>query len=106
MTSNQVRRESGGDRFIRANARKANSMARDIDYAAIAVKASIVDKYGRKAELQNLDVTADERVIVLRDGERMAAGTRDDLLAAIRAAESYDQLWENASIRNNPNRPK
>ena len=69
-------------------------MARDIDYAATAVKKAIVEKFGRKNELQNLAVTADEKTISIRDGRRIAEGTRDDLLAAVRAADSYARLWE------------
>ncbi len=69
-------------------------MSRDIDYAATAVKTAIVEKFGRKIELQNLDVTANEKTISIRDGRRVAEGTRDDLLAAIRAADSYARLWE------------
>jgi len=69
-------------------------MARDIDYAATAVKAAIVEKFGRKSELQDLDVTANERTISIQHGGRAAEGTRDDLLAAVRAAGSYESLWE------------
>ena len=75
------------------------SMARDIDYAAIAVKKAIVEKFGRKAELQDLDVAANDKTITIRDGARTAEGTRDDLLAAIRAADSYDALWETVPKR-------
>jgi hypothetical protein len=69
-------------------------MARDIDYAAIAVKTAIVEKFGRKSELGDLDVSANERTISIQHAGRTAEGTRDDLLAAIRAAESYENLWE------------
>lgn len=69
-------------------------MARDIDYAATAVKAAIVEKFGRKSELQDLDVTAGERTISIQHDGRTAEGTRDDLLAAVRAADSYESLWE------------
>jgi hypothetical protein len=73
-------------------------MPRDIDYAAIAVQKAIDEKFGRSADLQHLTVTAGEKTIAVRDPERSAkrgaAGTRDDLLAAIRAAESYENLWE------------
>jgi hypothetical protein len=69
-------------------------MARDIDYAATAVKAAIVEKFGRKSELQDLVVTAGERTILVQHDGRTAEGTRDDLLAAIRAADSYESLWE------------
>ncbi len=69
-------------------------MARDIDYAAIAVTNAITEKFGRANDLKDLQVTANDRTITLRDGQRTAEGTRDDLLAAIRAAETYDQVWE------------
>jgi hypothetical protein len=69
-------------------------MARDIDYAAIAVKTAIVEKFGRNSELQNLEVTANERTITVRDAALVAEGTRDDLLAAVRAADSYTGLWD------------
>jgi hypothetical protein len=69
-------------------------MARDIDYAAIAVRTALVDKFGRTSDLQNLEVTAKERTISVRDGTHRADGTRDDLLAAVRAAETYATLWE------------
>jgi hypothetical protein len=74
--------------------RKTPVMARDIDYAAIAVNNAIADKFGRKCDLKDLEVTANERTITLRDGKHSGEGTRDSLLAAIRAAESYDSLWE------------
>ncbi len=69
-------------------------MARDIDYAAIAVKTAIVEKFGRKADLENLTVTAGEKTIAIRDGVQVAEGTRDALLAALRAADTYATLWE------------
>ena len=72
-------------------------MARDIDYAATAVQRAIVEKFGGKSDLQNLTVTANERTISLQDGQRTAEGTRDDLLATIRKADSYTRLWELAS---------
>jgi hypothetical protein len=74
-------------------------MARDIDYAAIAVNTAIVEKFGRKSDLQNLEVVANERTISIRDGGRLGEGSRDDLLAAIRAADSYESLWEALLIR-------
>jgi len=67
---------------------------RDIDYAANAVKAAIVEKFGRASELQDLVVIANEKTISLQHGENAAEGTRDDLLAAVRAADSYPRLWE------------
>lgn len=59
-------------------------MARDTDYAAIAVKTAIADKFGRKADLEGLQLTAHERTISLHHGDRSAEGTRDKLLAAVR----------------------
>jgi hypothetical protein len=68
-------------------------MARDIDYAAIACKTAIVEKFGRAADLQALDLVANERTISIFDGDREAEGTRDDILAAVRAADTYENLW-------------
>ncbi len=71
-----------------------NSMARDIDYAAIAVKNAILEKFGRKCDLQDLDVSAGDRTIVVRHADKTADGTRDYLLAAVRAAGTYEEMWE------------
>ncbi len=60
-------------------------MARDIDYAAIAVNKAIVEKFGRKTDLKNLSVAANDRTISVHDEERTAEGTRDELLAAVRS---------------------
>ena len=75
-------------------------MARDIDYAAIAVTNAIVEKFGRASDLKDLKVTASERTISVCDGDQVGEGTRDYLLAAVRAAESYAQLW--ASLTQAP----
>lgn len=69
-------------------------MARDIDYAAAAVKRSIEGKFGRQAELAELDVTAGEKTIIVSHGEHRGEGTRDNLLADVREATSYEHLWE------------
>jgi hypothetical protein len=69
-------------------------MARDIDYAAIAVKNAIAEKFGRTNELQDLDVAAGERTIVMRHADLAAEGSRDDILAAVRGAATYDAFWE------------
>lgn len=66
---------------------------RDIDYAAVAVKNAIVDKFGRKNELQDLTVVAQDKTIIVRDGAKVGEGTRDNLLAALRKSETYDELW-------------
>jgi hypothetical protein len=63
-------------------------MARHINYAAIAVQTAIVEKFGRRHDLQSPNVTAIETTISVRDGPHTAEGTRDDLLAAVRAASS------------------
>jgi hypothetical protein len=79
-------------------------MARDIDYAATAVHTAIVDKFGRHSDLQNVEVTAHERTISIHDGAHAAEGTRDDLLAAVRAADSYAKLWEILATRGKTRR--
>lgn len=68
-------------------------MERDIDYAAVAVKNAILEKFGRQADLEGLAVTAGDRTIELRHGDRAVADTRDELLATIRRAASYEELW-------------
>ncbi len=68
-------------------------MSRDIDFAAVAVKKAIVEKFERKHELGGLIVTAGDRTIVVRDGEHVAEGSRDALLAGLRKAQSYDEVW-------------
>jgi hypothetical protein len=68
-------------------------MLRDIDYAATAVKTSLVEKYGRECSLDDLKVTANERTISVVEGQRTAEGTRDSLMTCIRKAGSYDQFW-------------
>lgn len=68
-------------------------LARDIDYAAVAVKKSLQEKFGRHNDLSSLEVAAGERTILVRDGSLQAEGTRDDLLAGIRAAENYSDVW-------------
>ena len=67
--------------------------ARDIDYAAAAVKKAIVEKFSA-VELQDLQVVAGERTISVAFEGRTAEGTRDSLLAAVRKATSYADLWE------------
>lgn len=68
-------------------------MSRDIDYAAVAVKTAIVEKFGKLNVLDALDVRANEKTISVQDGKRKIAGTRDDLLAALRRAANYDELF-------------
>jgi hypothetical protein len=68
-------------------------MLRDIDYAATAVERSIVEKFGGRNDLTGLRVEAHERTISVVDGQRKGEGTRDDLLAAVRKASDYDELW-------------
>ncbi|MFO0900690.1 MAG: hypothetical protein U0836_24945 [Pirellulales bacterium] len=68
-------------------------MDRDIDYAAVAVRNAIVEKFGRQVDLDDLQVIAGERTIELRHGDLTAAGTRDALLAILRKASEYQNLW-------------
>ena len=76
-------------------------MLRDIDYAAAAVQRAILEKFGRKNELQELQVTAGERSIAIQHGRRTAEGTRDDLLSFVRKADNYDDLWQLLAQREN-----
>ncbi|HLA84279.1 MAG TPA: hypothetical protein VJL29_05765 [Thermoguttaceae bacterium] len=66
---------------------------RDIDYAAAAVQKAIVQKFN-DGSLESLQVMAGERTIYVEDGGRNAEGTRDDLLAAVRKATDYADLWK------------
>ncbi len=68
-------------------------MARDIDYAATAVNKAIVEKFGRRHALDDLRVVANEKTISIHHAGRMAEGTRDELLAKLRKAETYDDFW-------------
>ncbi|MGD9724428.1 MAG: hypothetical protein AB7O59_24245 [Pirellulales bacterium] len=81
-------------------------MARDIDYAAIAVNNAIVEKFGRANELTDLEVVANDQTISVRHAGQVAEGTRDNLLAAVRAADTYAQLWIELAPQRNPSRPK
>jgi hypothetical protein len=78
---------------------KRRLMARDIDYAAIAVNKALVEKFGGKTDLAGLEVVAHDRTIEVSDGGRTGHGTRDDLLATIRAAESYGNFWDILTVR-------
>jgi hypothetical protein len=66
---------------------------RDIDYAAVAVKKAIVEKFRDVDVEESLQVMAGQRTIFIEDNGRTAEGTRDDLLAAVRKATSYADLW-------------
>jgi hypothetical protein len=66
---------------------------RDIDYAANAVRKAVEEKFGFKVSLKDLQVAAHERTISVIDGPHEIEGTRDDLLAAIRKADSYADVW-------------
>lgn len=66
---------------------------RDIDYAAVAVKKAIVEKF-KDTELEELRTVAGERTISIQHAGRKAEGARSDLLASIRKATSYVNLWE------------
>ena len=74
-----------------------NPVLRDIDYAAIAVKTAVIEKYGRTDTLENLRVVAKEATIALNDGKHVAEGTRDNLLIALRKSGSYQNFWELAA---------
>lgn len=78
----------------RSNQKRQSPMLRDIDYAAVAVKNALLEKFGRKNSLEDLSVVAGEKTISVRDGQRHAEETRDNLLAGLRKADSYDSFWE------------
>jgi hypothetical protein len=67
-------------------------MARDIDYAATAVRTSIVEKF-RLEQLDTMQAIAGDKTIAIHHNGRIAEGTRDDLLAIVRNATSYDDFW-------------
>jgi hypothetical protein len=67
--------------------------ARDIDYAAVAVKKAIVEKF-KDTALEDLQTVAGERTISIHHAGRKAEGTRGDLLTAVRKATSYANFWE------------
>ncbi len=66
---------------------------RDIEYASVAVKKAIVEKFSDTA-LEDLQTVAGDRTISIHHVDRKAEGTRDDLLAAVRKATSYANFWE------------
>ena len=66
---------------------------RDIDYAAIAVKKAIVEKF-KDTALEDLEIVAGENTISIHHAGRKAEGIRGDLLAAVRKATSYADFWE------------
>ena len=66
---------------------------RDIDYAAVAVKKAIVEKFRNEA-LEDLQTVGGETTISIQHAGRKAEGTRDVLLAAVRKSTSYTNLWE------------
>ena len=68
-------------------------MARDIDYAAIAVKTAIVGKYAAQIEPPELEVQATDKTISICHGASVAEGSRDALLAAVRKATTYQEFW-------------
>ena len=66
---------------------------RDIDYAAAAVKKAMTEKFN-DVDLESLQVMAGHRTIYVEHDGHNAEGTRDDLLADIRKAADYADLWE------------
>jgi len=72
-------------------------MGRDIDHAAVAVRAALVEKFSRQNDLEKLEVSAGDKMIVVRDADQVAEGSRDDLLAALRKAQTYAEFWQVSS---------
>jgi hypothetical protein len=67
-------------------------MLRDIDYGALAVRKQIEEKFGRQDDLADLEVRAEETTILVEHGKRRLVGTRDNLLAALRKATTYEEF--------------
>jgi hypothetical protein len=59
-----------------------------------AEEAKKTEEKFHKCEPQDLRVVAGDRTIFVDHDGRNAEGTRDDLLAAVRSATSYADLWE------------
>ena len=68
-------------------------MARDIDYAAIAVKRAVLEKYAAGDNLDDLAVDANDRFITVSCGQHRVVGTRDDLMMAVRKATTLEEFW-------------
>ena len=69
-------------------------MARDIDYAATAVRgSSIIEKFRIQEELEAMQAIAGDKTIAIHHHGRIAEGSRDDLLSIVRSATSYDDFW-------------
>lgn len=66
----------------------------EVDYAAVAVRTAIVEKFFGKAEPPDLHLESAGRMISIRDAGRSAQGTRDDLLATVRKTQTYDAFWD------------
>lgn len=69
-------------------------MMRDIEYAALAVRRQIVEKFGTQQDLSTLTVVAGEKSILVEDGQQRIEGTRDNLLAWLRGSSSYHEFYQ------------
>jgi hypothetical protein len=58
------------------------------------VKKAVLEKFGDGGAKDSLQVMAGEQTILIEDSGRIAEGTRDDLLVALRKAASYDDYWK------------
>ena len=80
-------------------------MMRDIEYAAVAVRRLIVEKFGAQHDLSTLTVHAAETTIVVADGDLKIEETRDKLLSWLRSSATYGDLYE-LGAPTGLNRPK
>lgn len=71
----------------------AVTMMHDIDYAALAVRKQIVEKFGRQQPLDELQVFVEGQAIVVVDGALRTSGTRDNLLISLRKAADYSAFY-------------
>jgi hypothetical protein len=69
-------------------------MLRDIDYAATAVRTAIIEKFGRRNSLDQLQVVPNEKSITVHDGQHIVEAPRDSLMGALRKADTYDDFWQ------------
>jgi hypothetical protein len=66
---------------------------RDIDYAADAVRTSMLDKFGRSQSLGDLRVEALDRTIRVSLNGHSSEGTRDELMSRIRRTADLSGFW-------------
>lgn len=69
-------------------------MMRDIDYATLAVRKRIEEKFAATDDMNKLQVTAGERTIRVQYADQSTTGTRDALLVKLRTAATLSDFME------------